>query len=346
MRLTAFLVSCAAFAPVASGSTIDSYGGSVAYASDGSFCYKVVIGDGTADGGGEIIQDTGASSDCESADYTTDDSLVYAIGYYASTSGDDQNYDGGDYCDAISADRTALLSLVVDDSATEQTLVSDEPSTCYYTFELTASSASLTVAPTPVPADYTYDFEDADTDGWSTGSAGNAWSVHTGTTSSSSTGPSGAQSNSYYVYTETSSPNSPNVDFDLYRTFVADVETLSFYYSMYGATIGSLRVDVSNDAFSSYTTVWSKSGDQGTDAWSQASIDVTGSGYDSIRFYATSGSSYTVIHAARSLAWPAPRRTKHAPGTPSPTARPRFHTLLAPSAHDAPRATSRSITSR
>jgi hypothetical protein len=135
---------------VAAGS-IDSYGGAVAYASDGSYCYKVVIGDGVAYGGGEIIQNTGASSGCESVDYTVGGTNVYAIGYYASTSGDDQNYDDGDYCSAISGSRTALLSLVVDDSATEQTLVSAEPSTCYYTFELTASSASLVVPPTPAP---------------------------------------------------------------------------------------------------------------------------------------------------------------------------------------------------
>ena len=60
-------------------------------------------------------------------------------------------HDDGDYCSAISGSRTALLSLVVDDSATEQTLVSAEPSTCYYTFELTASSVSLVIPPTPAP---------------------------------------------------------------------------------------------------------------------------------------------------------------------------------------------------
>ena len=123
----------------------------MAYASDGTYCYKVTIGDGVAYGGGEIIQNTGASSGCESLDYTVGGANVYAIGYYASTSGDDQNYDAGDYCSAISGSRTALLSLVVDDSATEQTLVSDEPTTCYYTFELTASSTSLVIPPTPAP---------------------------------------------------------------------------------------------------------------------------------------------------------------------------------------------------
>jgi len=144
-----------------------------------------------------------------------------------------------------------------------------------------------------MPADYTYDFEYGTLDGWSTGSAGNSWTLDSGSTSSYNTGPSSAQSNSYYVYTETSS-TSTGAAFDLYRTFQADVETVSFYYSMYGATIGSLRVDGSNDGFSTYTTVWSESGDQGTSgAWSQVSLDVTGSGYDSIRFYAIAGSSYT-----------------------------------------------------
>ncbi|KAH8046145.1 hypothetical protein JL722_13867 [Aureococcus anophagefferens] len=121
----AFLVGCAAdhtFAPVASGSTIDSYGGAVAYASDGTYCYKVTIGDGVAYGGGEIIQNTGASSGCESLDYTVGgtDGTPSAT---TPTSGDDQNYDDGDYCPPITGSRTALLSLVVDDSATEQTSV-------------------------------------------------------------------------------------------------------------------------------------------------------------------------------------------------------------------------------
>ncbi|KAK7248617.1 hypothetical protein SO694_00165032 [Aureococcus anophagefferens] len=117
------------------------YGGAVVHASDGTYCYKVTIGDGVAYGGGEIIQNTGASSGCESST-TRWAARVYAIGYYASASGDDQNYDDGDYCPPITGSRTALLSLVVDDSATEQTLVSDEPTTCYYTFELTASSTA------------------------------------------------------------------------------------------------------------------------------------------------------------------------------------------------------------
>ena len=85
-------------APVAG--SIDNYGGAVAYASDGTYCYKVVIGDGVAYGGGQIIQNTGASSGCESVDYTVGGTNVYAIGFYASTSGDDQNYDDGDYCSA------------------------------------------------------------------------------------------------------------------------------------------------------------------------------------------------------------------------------------------------------
>jgi len=160
---------------------------------------------------------------------------------------------------------------------------------------LSASAVDNTIAwyAASMPADYEYDFEYGTLDGWSTGSAGNSWTLDSGSTSSYNTGPSSAQSNSYYVYTETSS-TSTGAAFDLYRTFQADVETVSFYYSMYGATIGSLRVDGSNDGFSTYTTVWSESGDQGTSgAWSQVSLDVTGSGYDSIRFYAIAGSSYT-----------------------------------------------------
>lgn len=138
--------------------------------------------------------------------------------------------------------------------------------------------------------DYTSSFESNSitADGWSNG--GSSWSTTSSSTPSSNTGPTGAVSGSYYAFIETSSSSSGD-SFYLTQTFSSDVSVLSFYYSMYGATIGTLRVDVSSDAFSSYTTVWSKSGNQGTSAWSQKSLTL--SGYDSIRFYATAGSSYT-----------------------------------------------------
>ena len=72
---------------------------------------------------------------------------------------------------------------------------------------------------------------------------------------------------------------------------------MAFYYHMYGATIGSLQVQMSEDSscddLSAWTTVWSKNGEMGY-AWQSASINSFGSNiYTCLRFYSVSGSSYT-----------------------------------------------------
>jgi len=105
------------------------------------------------------------------------------------------------------------------------------------------------------------------------------WSLGSGSTPSSDTGPSSADEGSYYVYMESSSPNystkrailnSPC--FDLSGEAQA---TMTFKYHMYGAsTMGSLALEVSTDNGTSWSSVWSKSGNQGN-AWLSASLDLT-----------------------------------------------------------------------
>ncbi|GAG52366.1 unnamed protein product, partial [marine sediment metagenome] len=77
------------------------------------------------------------------------------------------------------------------------------------------------------------------------------WTRNSGSTPSSSTGPSGAHGGSYYVYTEASSPNYPDKTailegpcFDLVATSDA---ALTFWYHMYGSGMGTLNVEVSED---------------------------------------------------------------------------------------------------
>ncbi len=104
------------------------------------------------------------------------------------------------------------------------------------------------------------------------------WSLRSGSTPSSNTGPSSADEGSYYVYMESSSPNystkrailnSPC--FDLSGESQA---TMTFKYHMYGAsTMGSLALEVSTDNGTSWSSVWSKSGNQGN-AWLDASLDL------------------------------------------------------------------------
>ena len=123
------------------------------------------------------------------------------------------------------------------------------------------------------------------------------WTRQTGSTPSSNTGPSGAHGGSYYVYTESSSPNYPSVTalvegpcFDL--TDASDAE-LTFWYHMYGTAMGTLYVEVTEDCVT-WTDIWSLSGNQGN-TWYQATVDLTAYAGSTItiRFRSVTGSSYT-----------------------------------------------------
>jgi hypothetical protein len=122
------------------------------------------------------------------------------------------------------------------------------------------------------------------------------WTRRSGSTPSSITGPSGAHGGTYYVYIEASSPNYPNKTsllespcFDLKDTVDAQ---LTFWYHMYGAAMGTLSVEVSQDC-TNWITVWSLSGNQG-DTWHEANVDLTpySNTLTKIRFRGTTGSSY------------------------------------------------------
>jgi hypothetical protein len=64
--------------------------------------------------------------------------------------------------------------------------------------------------------------------------------------------------------------------------------TVEFYYHMYGSKMGTLHLEVSTNGGSSYTTVWTKDGEQhssGSDAWTKATLDISGySGTIKLRF--------------------------------------------------------------
>jgi hypothetical protein len=116
---------------------------------------------------------------------------------------------------------------------------------------------------------------------------------HSGTTDSSNTGPSSAYSGSYYVYAETSDPNSPGVEFSMYRNVGDNVASISFWYHMYGSAMGTALLQGSDDGGSTYTTLWSKSGNHG-DAWKSADVGIGSGGItaQTLKFSYTSGSSY------------------------------------------------------
>jgi len=137
----------------------------------------------------------------------------------------------------------------------------------------------------------TFDFDDANTVGfWNSGSY--SWIHQSGATSSVATGPSydHTTGSGFYFYVEASLPNYPSIGpYILENDLSTNVGVVSFYYHMYGGTMGSLQFDWTSDGIN-WNNIWSKSGDQG-DSWQQASFTI-GQYVDNVRFYATTGSNY------------------------------------------------------
>jgi bacillolysin len=105
------------------------------------------------------------------------------------------------------------------------------------------------------------------------------WTVYSGSTPSSSTGPTSASSGSYYVYMESSSPNYSTkraiLNSPCFDLSSASQATFEFKYHMYGATaMGSLALEASTDNGSSWASVWSTSGNQGN-SWLTGTVDLS-----------------------------------------------------------------------
>ncbi|MFK7784823.1 MAG: T9SS type A sorting domain-containing protein, partial [Crocinitomicaceae bacterium] len=81
-----------------------------------------------------------------------------------------------------------------------------------------------------------------------------------------------------YAYTESSSPNNPNKSAHLLSPcFDLSGQTgvvFNFWYHMYGATMGTLAVEVSTNNGATWNTVFDRNGDQGQ-AWLPASVNLS-----------------------------------------------------------------------
>jgi hypothetical protein len=105
------------------------------------------------------------------------------------------------------------------------------------------------------------------------------WTMFSGATTSQTTGPSDdVTGGGYYFYIETSVPRAPGDSAIMYSPDI-DVSSLSaaelnFYSHMYGASIANLRIDASSDGGVTYSTVFSKSGDQG-DQWVEETVNLS-----------------------------------------------------------------------
>ncbi len=178
-------------------------------------------------------------------------------------------------------------------------------SNCSSTSSAYSSAINVTTADAPggltcsatVNAPYSESFEN--TFGAWTNVSGDDfdWSLRSGGTPSSNTGPSAANDGSYYIYTESSSPNYSNktaiIESPCFNLAGTTSPTLSFKYHMYGATaMGGLVMEATTDD-TNWSTVWSASGNQGN-AWQDASVDLSGYAGSSVkvRIVGTTGTTW------------------------------------------------------
>ncbi len=124
---------------------------------------------------------------------------------------------------------------------------------------------------------YTESFENGSYGAWYNAQANGSWSTHAGLTFSSNTGPTIAQSGSYYVYCEGSGHESATYDLQAAFDFSNfNNISLTFYTHLYGSASSHLRLQVSTDNGNSWSSnLWSQSG-SGSTAWtSQQTVDLS-----------------------------------------------------------------------
>ncbi|MEL6842489.1 MAG: T9SS type A sorting domain-containing protein, partial [Bacteroidota bacterium] len=124
------------------------------------------------------------------------------------------------------------------------------------------------------------------------------WSRDSGGTPSSNTGPSSATDGTWYMYVESSSPNYPskvtNFNGPCFDLSGLSDPTFSFAYHMYGAAMGTLNLQASTNGGTSWTTIWTESGNQGN-SWQSADVSLASYAGATVqlRYNAITGSSYT-----------------------------------------------------
>jgi V8-like Glu-specific endopeptidase len=123
------------------------------------------------------------------------------------------------------------------------------------------------------------------------------WTVLSGTTASTGTGPTAANEGTYYAYMEATAPNNPSKNALLlspcFNLIGITYPQVIFDYHMLGTTMGNLSLEVSTNG-STWTSLWSKTGDQGS-AWITDTVDLNAYTNESslrIRFNGTTGSDF------------------------------------------------------
>ena len=109
------------------------------------------------------------------------------------------------------------------------------------------------------------------------------WTNDRNATGSGNTGPSGPFAGNVYMYLETSCSANRLADLETpaFDFTAAPSPQVSFWYHMYGAAIGTLSFEVSTNNGASWTSIWTRSGQQNTSSaspWLQATVNTTAYG--------------------------------------------------------------------
>ena len=111
------------------------------------------------------------------------------------------------------------------------------------------------------------------------------WTRDANGTPSRRTGPSDASHGNYYLYTEASGHNN---DIAIINSPCFDLRNstnpfFKFDYHMYGSTMGTLALELSDDGGTTWTSVWSRSGQQGNQ-WRVAEINLSAYAGSEVKF--------------------------------------------------------------
>lgn len=154
-------------------------------------------------------------------------------------------------------------------------------------FSILAAPASAVGIP------YAESFESGVGDWVQSATDGMNWTWDSAGTPSAGTGPTAAQHGTYYLYTEASGFTNLSAQLTCWFDLTTSSQPeLSFYYHMYGANMGTLKLLASTDG-SNWDTLFTRTGDQGN-AWIQATLDLSAYAgqYVQLKFDGTTGAGF------------------------------------------------------
>ena len=158
-------------------------------------------------------------------------------------------------------------------------------------------SAVVGVAPTCAPLVDVFPYEESFESGfgwWSQSTSDQMdWTRNAGSTPTAQTGPTAAANGSFYLYTESTGfyLRTAILDGPCFNLSAIPNPNVSFAYHMLGNTMGSLQLEISSNGGSTWTTLWSRSGNQGS-AWQYANLSLAGySGIVRLRFRGITGNN-------------------------------------------------------